>query len=427
MNLRLISLALAAILTAGPLLASGVSESEGPVTVRVFNGKAEAVEWLNKVIADFNATHPNIKVVQEFQKDATSMIKVKLASGDVPEIVTVYTQDFADQGLYADLSGQSAWWSRVSPAIKELVTDLRSGKQYRIATNMTMAGLYTNKAIFAELGLKEAATWDEFVANLRVIKAKKPGVAPLFVGGKESWMIGHLIEFMANGVIKQKYGNLGSRKAFLNNDQSKLDFATPGGSIETLGKAILQLRDEGLVNSDFLTATYDNQIEAFATGKAALISQGMWALGGILEKNPGFTDIGFSPYPALVPGTKPVILSAEDSGYSIMAKSKHPQQAGVFLDYLFSASNQKAYSEFLKSPSAFLDVQADWGPLKAEVAAALKRGVNIGFTTEAPAGFSSDDAGRLVQALYAGQTKTPAEFAKAYKDAWDRAWKSAQK
>jgi raffinose/stachyose/melibiose transport system substrate-binding protein len=420
---RLLALTLA-LLATGTLFASGAAESTGPVTVRVFNGKAEAVDWLNGVIAKFNAANPGIKVVQEFQKDASSMIKVKLASGDVPEIVTVYGQDYADQGLYADLSGQSAWWNRLSPAIKELVTDLRSGKQYRIATNMTMAGLYTNKAIFAELGLKEASTWDEFVANLRVIKAKKPGVAPLFVGGKESWMIGHLIEFLAHGVIKQKYGNLGSRKAFLDNDQTKLDFATPGGSIETLAKGILQLRDEGLVNSDFLTATYDNQIEAFATGKAAMISQGMWALGGILEKNPGFKDIGFSPYPALLPGTKPVILSAEDSGYSIMAKSAHPLEAKKFLDFLFTADNQKAYSEFLKSPSAFKDVSADWGPLKGEVSAALKKGVNIGFTTEAPAGFSGDDAGRLVQALYAGQIKTPADFAKAYKDAWDKAWQA---
>lgn len=427
MKTRLLALALLGLTALAQTFASGTAEATGPVTVRVFNGKAESVEWLNGVIDQFNAANPNIRVVQEFQKDASSMIKVKIASGDVPEIVTVYGQDYADQGLYADLSGQSAWWNRLSPAIKELVTDLRSGKQYRIATNMTMAGLYTNKAIFAELGLKEAVTWDDFVANLRVIKAKKPGVAPLFLGGKESWMLGHFIEFMAHGVIKQKYGNLGSRKAFLDNDQTKLDFATPGGSIETLAKAILQLRDEGLVNADFLTATYDNQIEAFATGKAALISQGMWALGGILEKNPGFKDIGFSPYPALVPGTKPVILSAEDSGYSIMAGAKHPREAGLFLNYLFSAPVQKSYSEFLKSPSAFNDVVSDWGPLKAEVANALKKGVNIGFTTEAPAGFTSDDAGRLVQALYAGQLKTPADFARAYKDAWDKAWQNAHR
>lgn len=397
------------------------------VTIRFFNGKAEVVEWLDQLIARFNAENPGIKVVQEFQKDASSMIKMKLASGDVPDIVTVYGQEYADQGLYLDLSNERQWWDRIDPAIKEMCTNIKDGKQYRIATNMTMAGLYYNKTIFTELGLKEAATWEAFINNLTAIKAKYPDVAPLFVGGKESWMLGHFIEFMAHGVIKQKYGTLGSRTAFLENDQTKLDFAQPGGSIETFATALLQLKNEGLVNKDFLTATYDNQIEAFATGKAAMISQGMWALSGILAKNPTMTAIGFSPYPALLPGTQPVILTAEDSGYSIMAQSKNIAAAKKFLDYLFTVQNQTAYCEFLKSPSAFKDVQADWGILKAEVLAALAKGVHIGFTTEGPAGFSGDDAGRLVQALYAGQYATPLDFAKAYKAAWDTAWKSSQK
>lgn len=422
---------LSVILIGLTILLAGVwsttSQAEDVVTVRFFNGKSEVVEWLDTLIEQFNAENPGIKVVQEFQKDASSMIKMKLASGDVPDIVTVYGQEYADQGLYLDLSNEDQWWSRINPAIREMCTNIRDGKQYRIATNMTMAGLYYNKKLFNELGLKEALTWDEFVSNLRIIKEQRPEAAPFFMGGKDSWMLGHLIEFMAHGVIKQKYGTLGSRKAFLENDQTKLDFGQAGGSIETLAAAILQLKEEGLINKDFLTATYDNQLEAFASGKAAIISQGMWALSGILAKNPDMQEIGFSPYPALLPETKAVILTAEDSGYSIMSQSEHIEEAKQFLDYLFSVETQISYGEFLKSPSAFTDVQADWGVLKDEVLGAISRGVNIGFTTEGPAGFSGDDAGRLVQALYAGQYKTAEDFAKAYKEAWDTAWSSSNK
>ena len=49
---------------------------------------------------------------------------------------------------------------------------------------------------------------------------------------------------------------------------------------------------------------------------------------------------------------------------------------------------------------------------------AVKSATNIGFTNEKPAGFSGDDAGRLVQDLLAG-TYTPEEFAKAYEAAWN--------
>ncbi|MEA4882307.1 MAG: extracellular solute-binding protein [Clostridia bacterium] len=421
---RIATFTMAVLLIVGLSLAVG---AEKRAAVKLFTGKVETVEWMDDLIKRFNKENPGIVVEQEYQKDASNVIKVKLASGDVPDITTVWDQGFADMGKYLDLSNEARWWSRIQPAIRDMCTDLRSGKQYRIATNMTMAGLFYNKAIFAELGLKEATTWEEFKANLKTIKQKRPGVAPLFMGGKESWMLGHLIEFMAHGVIKQQYGAMGSRQAFLANDDSKLRFDAVGGPMDIFASRILELKNEGLLNSDFLTATYDNQLEAFATGKAAMISQGMWALSGVLDKNPDMKEIGFSPYPPIVNGAKPVVLAAEDSAYLIMAESKHKDEAKKFLDYLFRPENLKSYSEFLKAPSSFTDVQADWGPIKDSVAQALKNGINIGFTTEGPSGFSGDDAGRMVQELYMGKYRTSIEFAKAYKAAWDKAWKAANK
>lgn len=412
--------------TSSMLFASGATEASGGVAkIQFFSGKAETVDWMNALIGKFNAANPTISVTQEFQKDASNVIKVKLASGDVPDISTVYTQDYADQGFYVDLTGESAWWNRLSPAIRALCTDVKSGKQYRIATNITMAGLFYNKQIFSDLGLKEATTWNDFVRNLETIRDKRPGTAPIFMGGKDSWMLGHLIEFMAHGVIKEKLGTVGAKKAMLADNESLLQFGEAGGPMDTFAKRFLQLRDEKLFNQDLLTATYDNQLDAFASGKAAMISQGMWALSGILDRNKSMgSNIGFSPYPPIVDGMKPTVLSAEDSAYTIMSASKHQTQAKTFLSYLFQQDNQKAYSEYLKEPSAFTDVDADWGPIKAEVAGALKAGVNIGFTNEAPAGFSGDDAGRMVQDLYAGKYATSLDFAKAYAGAWDTAYKA---
>jgi raffinose/stachyose/melibiose transport system substrate-binding protein len=152
-----------------------------------------------------------------------------------------------------------------------------------------------------------------------------------------------------------------------------------------------------------------------------MFSNGMWALSGILDANPEMADqIGFAPYPAYMPNSQPVVLCAEDSGYSISATTTHGAEAKEFLNYLFSAENQKKYSEALKSPSAFTDVDAAWAPesFAAEVKAVLGSAVNIGFTNEKPAGFSGDDAGRMVQDLLAG-TYTPETFAKAYEKAWN--------
>lgn len=433
MNKKLLSFLVSGVFTASILLNStgalvSAKTKSDPVKVKFFTGKVETVDLINDLIKEFNDKNPGIEVEQEFQKDASNAIKVKFASGDIPDITTVVTQDYIDQGKYLDLSGETQWWSRISPSIKEMCTDVKTKKQFKVASNMTMAGLYYNKDIFKKLNLKPANTWAQFVSNLTTIKKKMPAVVPMFVGGKEPWMLGHLVEFLPHGYIKQRLGATGAKIAFLSNNDLKLQFGKIFGPMDMFAKRFLELKDKKLFNSDFLTATYDNQLDAFANGDTAIISQGMWALSGILDKNPAMgSKIGFMQYPPIVDGSKPTILSAEDSVYAITAASKHQAEAKKFLDFLFTKENLKKYSEAIKSPCSFKDVNANWSVLKDEVSNALKNGVNIGFTNENPSGFSSDDAGRMVQDLYAGKYKTSLDFARAYKIAWDKAYIAGKK
>lgn len=396
---------------------SAVAETK----VSFFTGKIETVDLLNEIIDGFNAANPGIVVEQEYQNDASSIIKVKFASGEVPDVMTTYEQEFVDQGKYMDLSGMNEWWERLIPSMRESCTDLKTGKQYRVCTNMTMAGFFYNKEIFSKLGLTPATTWDEFVQNLTVIREKMPDVDPWFIFGKEAWHLGHLIEFIPHGYLKQSLGALECKTAMLNNDSAKLNFGASDGCMAVFAQNLLDLQAKGLINEDVLTATSDNCVEAFVTGKAAMFSNGMWALSGILEANPDMADkIGFAPYPAYMPDSQPVVLCAEDSGYSISATTQNGDAAKAFLSYLFSAENQKKYAEALGSPSAFTDVNAEWAPkaFAEEVNAALSSAVNIGFTNEKPAGFSGDDAGRMVQDLLAG-TYDAQSFAQAYEKAWN--------
>lgn len=391
------------------------------VDLTFFTGKVETVDLLDEIIADFNAQSGGITVEQEYQNDASNIIKIKFASGEAPDIMTTYEQEYVDQGKYLDLSDMDEIWNRLIPSMKESCTDINSGKQYRICTNMTMAGFFYNKEIFAELGIEPATTWEGFVANLEKIKTEMPDVDPWFIFGSEAWHLGHLIEFIPHGYIKAKYGATAAKTAMLNNDKSVLNFGDPNGAMATFAAGLLELQEKGLINKDVLTATNDNCVDAFVSGKAAMFSNGMWALSSVLAKDPEMADkIGFAPYPAMMEDGTPMVLVAEDSGYSISADTEHVEEAKAFLTYLFSADNQKKYAESLGSPSAFMDVDAKWAPdsIVEGVNNAVSSAANIGFTNEKPAGFSGDDAGRMVQDLLAGKY-TAEEFAKAYEAAWD--------
>ena len=405
--------------------AQGASEKSGAsgkdVDLAFFTGKVETIDVIDEIMADYNALGKGITVEQEYQNDASNIIKIKFASGEVPDIMTTYEQEYVDQGQYLDLSSMDQWWDRLLPSMRDSCTDVNSGKQYRVCTNMTMAGFFYNKEIFDSLGLEVADTWDEFVRNLEIIKENYPDIDPWFIFGSEAWSLGHLIEFIPHGYLKAKYGAMETKKAMLANNKEILDFANPEGAMATFAAGLLEVQEKGLINSDVLTATSDNCIEAFVRGETAMFSNGMWCLSSILEKDPAMADkIGFAPYPAMMEDGVPMVLVAEDSGYSISASSDHQEEAVDFLNFLFSAENQKKYSEALKSPSAFTDVDASWAPQSVVdgVNAAVEAAANIGYTNEKPAGFTGDDAGRMVQDLLAGRYSAE-EFASAYEKAWD--------
>jgi raffinose/stachyose/melibiose transport system substrate-binding protein len=94
----------------------------------------------------------------------------------------------------------------------------------------------------------------------------------------------------------------------------------------------------------------------------------------------------------------------------------------TFLDYMFSPEVQKEYSEIRSMPSAFRDVSSDWGPIKDDAKQIVEEYVNINFSTEAPAGLSVDDTGRLIQKLLKGDYDSAAEFARRYQEIWDAAY-----
>lgn len=394
-----------------------------PVKLSFLNGTVEMVDFWNQYFEKYNASNKDgITVEHQYQKEATKALQVRMAAGDTPDLLAAEpTQDMIDNSKFVDLT-DSPWWSQLNPSVKGFCTDVKSGKAYAVATLQGAVGIYYNKAIFNELGLKPANTWKEFVSNLQTIKQKKPDVVPFYMGGKDGWMLQHLAEFTFQAPAKQSLSYTEQQKAMQGNDLAKLGWdASPNGALATLAADLMDLRKQGLINSNIVTATYDNQMTEFATGKAAVISQGLWAAGDIQKKNPDTSNFGFSQYPAILDGTKPAIGSTVDGKFYISADSKNIDAVKKVLDNILQPDNMKAISEARKSPSANPSVQSDWGYLQTDVGNLLKDTNLASVTFSAmPAGFSGDDEGRLFQELFAGKYKQPTDFAKAWVDAWNK-------
>ena len=397
------------------------SEAAGePVTVRFFNGNVEMVDWYNDAVERFNAESESVKVEHEFQKEGTSALQTKFAAGDIPDITTMGTQQMIDAGKFVDLT-DSEWWDRIDPAVKEISVDNKSGKNYYLPTNTMMTGTIYNQKIFDELNLKPAKTLDEFTENLRAIKNAYPDKTPLFFSGKEAWTMGMLFGYIPGAAERQRLGELEYNRAALDGDMDKLKFGEAGGPLEKYVAWLGQLQQEELINSNVLTATYDDAMNAIANGDAVILFQGMFTIGTILEINPDAeAELRASSFPAVEADVKPAINQTADSTYYLTADSANQEASKEFLDWLFTKENQVSYTETRNAPSAFTDVTVDIGPIYTSAQESAEESAIIGATVE-PAGFGGDASGIMLQEFFAGQY-TPSEFAPAYENAWKAAF-----
>ena len=93
--------------------AAAPAAAEAPkqdVNLSFFTGKVETIDLLDEIIAAYNAQSNGITVEQEYQQDASNIIKIKFASDAVPDVMTTYEQEFVDQGKYLALNDMSQWW-----------------------------------------------------------------------------------------------------------------------------------------------------------------------------------------------------------------------------------------------------------------------------------------------------------------------------
>ena len=397
------------------------SEAAGePVTVRFFNGNVEMVDWYNDAVERFNAESESVKVEHEFQKEGTSALQTKFAAGDIPDITTMGTQQMIDAGKFVDLT-DSEWWDRIDPAVKEISVDNKSGKNYYLPTNTMMTGTIYNQKIFDELNLKPAKTLDEFTENLRAIKNAYPDKTPLFFSGKEAWTMGMLFGYIPGAAERQRLGELEYNRAALDGDMDKLKFGEAGGPLKKYVAWLGQLQQEELINSNVLTATYDDAMNAIANGDAVILFQGMFTIGTILEINPDAeAELRASSFPAVEADVKPAINQTADSTYYLTADSANQEASKEFLDWLFTKENQVSYTETRNAPSAFTDVTVDIGPIYTSAQESAEDSAIIGATVE-PAGVGGDASGIMLQEFFAGQY-TPSEFAAAYENAWKAAF-----
>lgn len=255
------------------------------VEIEFWQNKREAVDVYKEIIAEFEEEYPDIEVVQNYQLDANTVLRSRLAQDNFPEVLTFWAdpfyKDLASEGLLMEVSDNPNL-EKVIPSYIDMMKELTgTDKRYGIPFAVNAQPVLYNIDKFEELGLSVPETWDEML-NL-MDKIKEAGETPIVFTFQDSWT--------TNVPWAYFEYHLQPKDFFEKLDAGEITFQE---SYQEIAEKFLKFisYDEG----DIFGRDYSQGNMAFARGDSILYSQGIWAIGPILESNPDI-NIGTFPFP----------------------------------------------------------------------------------------------------------------------------------
>ncbi|MGA7147977.1 MAG: extracellular solute-binding protein [Microbacterium sp.] len=301
-------------------------------TLSFFQFKSEAQGDFARIVDDFEAANPDIRVVQNQAADADTAIRTLLVKDKAPDVITLNANGgfglMAQAGVFADFSDDPVL-DTINPAVQEIVGDLgsKADEVNGIGYVNNANGVIYNRAIFEQQGLSVPATWEEFIAVCDALKAA--GITPLYGTLADPWTV--MPSWNGLGTYATQPSFFDEMRAEGENvgPQSPASFEKDFGTVMSRQGELFSYMQEG-----YRGRTYDDGNAAFANGETAMLLQGIWALSPIKAINPDI-DAAIFPYPAGDDPDDRLLVTGVDVVVTMARNTPHREEAMRFIDYLF--------------------------------------------------------------------------------------------
>ena len=351
------------------LLGTMVSAAEEEITLKVWDWSDNEVDWLAKIIDQYESQNPNITI----QHDSFSipryneMIPMVVRSGEAPDI------HGTGSALQLSTLVEMGWFQPMDPYIEELYPGGVEAFKGRFTDTSFVEGinvfdghiytlpkykavgtpggvlLFYNKDIFKEAGLdpeRPPKTWGELREYAKKITDAGNGDYYGFImGGKQnnrwSGILGSLAK-VAGAAGRVDPTTLNG----FNFKTGKYEFEA-----DNMVKAVeffKSMYNDGSFFPGFEALNALNARARFGAGEAGFIIQGKWCIRNWRNDNPDL-DFGIAFLPVPDEGRGGYISKSPDASLAwalgLSSQSKHPKEAMEFLIYRTSDEAFASYNE----------------------------------------------------------------------------------
>jgi len=279
-----------------------------------------------------------------------------MAANDLPDLWSTHGWSLERYSEYLTDLKDEKWIKDLHPSIKPVITN-KAGNVYILPIDVDVAGVAYNKDAVAKAGVDvdKIKTWDDFTAAME--KVKNSGTTPVHVGGKDSWTIGNVADYLAASIY------VSGSDHTLATDLQNGKFDTESWDI--LGKTFKTMKDKKYLNRDVLTSGYTDSARALATGEAAFAFYGNYILTEAWSFNPD-ANLGFFPVPSFEKDGSPFVISGEKSTVGIWKDSKNLKEAKLFLEFLTRPEVLSRLATADGIPAGLVTAKSDTGKLEGD-------------------------------------------------------------
>jgi raffinose/stachyose/melibiose transport system substrate-binding protein len=381
----------------------GSSESSA---ITLLNGKPEIDEQMQELAAKYKEETGNELTVMTIggQETSSSKLKELKQANEMPDIFVAEANQFANwSGELVDLAGEQ--WTEDTDV--EYVDDEMGtiGFPYMVEAH----GLAYNADILKAAGVDpaELTSPDAFKKAFETIDSKK---SELGIDGVVSYAANATNVGWSSGThIFGHYLDAGLKPE----DTTYIDLLNDGGKLDekrfTDFGEFIALLNKYAVPKVLVDGDYDQQVAAFAGGKAAFITQGSW-IGASLTSSDSYTgfECGFVPF-AFEDGIDTIL--DEPTSYWTVYKDGNVDAAKEFLQWASDDTAQQIFVEKMGFVSPYSDCKYTASdPFAAAVTKYISDGKHSAYHTFFKKDGLQDATSVVFQDFAKGDIKDAAEF-----------------
>ena len=321
---------------AGAAFAAGDSESAKGVEITLMQGKPEIDAMLKAYAAIWGEKTGNTVVIKSIGGGSSitmgQQLNADFAAGDMPDIFAIDgVETYKEwETLILDQSGE-AWTNETAVAFKQ------NGKTYGFPVAVEGWGMAYNADMLKKAGIDPSSlvNYAGFKAAFEKLDSMKSelgidSVVSMAASMDMKWVTAHhnFNSLLSNGL---KYGDLSVVNNLLAGKVDAKRLSEYADWVELL----FMYADKAVLT----TGGYDQQVGAFATGKAVFLHQGNWTDPNMASANATF-EMAFAPHGSMHAATDGIFVAAP-SFYVINKDSKNVEAAKQFLnDMVFTDEGQ---------------------------------------------------------------------------------------